>query len=102
VATRAYNAGSSRGIMTMAHLIERRKFYDQAYKLCSEVRERYNNSTPMIGFLYRMKKLGNPAQKDTLLDSLLLEKLPHGLLPAPADPGTAPPVHGVQVRNAVD
>jgi hypothetical protein len=102
VATKMYNTGSGRGMKTMAHLIERRKFYDQAYKICSEVRERYNDSTAMIGFLYRMKKEGNPARKDSLLDSLLQAKLPHGLLPAPADLGTEPPAHGVLVRNAVD
>lgn len=102
VAKRAYDTGSAGGIMTMAHLIERRKFYDQAYKLCSEVRERYNDSTPMIGFLYRMKNSGNPARRDSLLDSLLKTKLPHGLLPAPAEPGPEAPLHGVIVKNAVD
>ncbi len=102
LAKRASDTGSGRGMGTMAHLLENRKFYDAAYKVYSDIHERYNDTAPIIGFLWRMRQIGSPARKDSLLDNLIRERLPQGLLPAPPDPGAAPPRSGAKVESPDD
>ncbi len=102
LAQRAYKAGSNRGMLTLAHLLENRGLFDQAYRIHAEIHERYNDVRSLICFLMRMKKLGSSARKDSLLEDLLKQHVPNGLLPAPPVLGAQPPTYGAKVYDPSD
>lgn len=101
LAMRAYKTGSATGMLTMAHLIEGRKLYEAAYRIYAEVRERYNESIPMVAFLERMRRIGSDSRRDSLRENLMKTLVPEGLVAA-SDPGTQPPTSGAQVKELGD
>jgi hypothetical protein len=98
LASKALATGSGGGMITMAHLLERRKDYAGAYAQYANEHERYNRTTYIVGFLMRMKKIGSPEAKDSLLDNFLKSNYPAGLVPAEDAPSGAPS-YGAEVNE---
>jgi len=101
-ATKAYDSGSSTGMAAMAHLLEIRKEYERAYGIYAVIRERYNESAQMVGFLMRMKKIGSASRRDELLASLMQSDFPSGLVPEDLRARGEKPSRGARVENPYD
>ncbi len=79
LADRAATAYSAAGLLAKARLLERQREMDGAVEFYQKQAERYDDYGPLLGFLIRLKEAGSN-EHAALLDSLLKEHLPTGLV----------------------
>jgi tetratricopeptide (TPR) repeat protein len=101
IAKDAAEVYSSRGLATMAHLMERMGRLDEAEEYGKKIQERYNDSSNLIAFYKRQLDKGNASYKSKY-DDTIRTIFPQGLKQVTLADFSGPPTGGMrfQATNA--
>ena len=94
IATDAAEVYSSRGLKTMARLMERMNKLDEAEKYFGNIMERYQDSGPLTAFCFRHK---DAPKFDKLFRKIVAATFPDGMKKVTIADFTAAPTEGVNV-----
>ncbi len=99
VAREGAGTGSSQGLTNLAWLLEDLNELDEAESLHADNFERYENPAELIGFYYRLARIGGLAAYEQRLHSAASDVFPNGLRTYRAEENDTPPIDGALIDS---